>query len=132
MKRYLSHQLPSGLKTYISLILSSIITLVAIDFFLASSDYTQHIFKHLIASKPYLSLTITPVVFVLIVYVAKYFCHYVQGSGIPQLIVANDSRNKSIREKLLSFKVDIGKIVLIFMGMLGGAPIGNAKITKTA
>ncbi len=124
MKRYLSHQLPSGIKTYTSLILSSIITVIAIDFFLASSDYAQHTFKHLIASKPYLSFAITPVVFVLIVYIAKYFCHYVQGSGIPQLIAANDSRNKSIREKLLSFRVAIGKIVLIFMGMLGGAPIG--------
>ncbi|BBB22903.1 chloride channel protein [Abyssogena phaseoliformis symbiont OG214] len=124
MKRYLSHQLPSRLKTYTSLILSSIITVIAIDFFLASSDYAQHTFKHLIASKPYLSFAITPIVFVLIVYIAKYFCHYVQGSGIPQLIAANDSRNKSIREKLLSFRVAIGKIVLIFMGMLGGAPIG--------
>jgi hypothetical protein len=29
----------------------------------------------------------------------------VQGSGIPQLIAATDSRNKSIREQLLSFRV---------------------------
>ena len=124
MRRYLSHQFPNELKTYISLILASVLTVIAIDFFLLSSDYAQHTFKHLIAKNPSLSLIITPLTFVLIVYTAKYFCHYIQGSGIPQLIAANDSRNKTIREKLLSFRVAAGKIVFIFVGMLGGAPIG--------
>ena len=124
MRRYISHQFPNELKTYISLILASLLTVVAIDFFLYSSDYAQHLFKQLIASQPELSFAITPITFVLIVYVAKYFCHYVQGSGIPQLIAANDSRNKTIRARLLSFRVAVGKIGFIFLGMLGGAPIG--------
>ncbi|WP_190600176.1 chloride channel protein [Candidatus Vesicomyidisocius sp. SY067_SCS001] len=124
MIRYLSHQLPNKLKIYIFLALSSIITVIVINFFLTYSEHAQNIFKHLISSKPYLSFVITPVVFVLVVYITKYFCHYVQGSGIPQLIIANDSRNKSIRKKLLSFRVATGKIILIFAGMLGGAPIG--------
>jgi H+/Cl- antiporter ClcA len=124
MRRYISHQFPNELKTYISLILASLLTVVAIDFFLYSSDYAQHLFKQLISSQPELSFAITPITFVLIVYVAKYFCHYVQGSGIPQLIAANDSRNKTIRERLLSFRVAVGKIGFIFLGMLGGAPIG--------
>lgn len=124
MRRYLSHQFPNELKTYVSLILASVLTVIAIDFFLLSSDYAQHTFKHLIAKNPALSFAITPITFILIVYTAKYFCHYIQGSGIPQLIAANDSRNKTIREKLLSFRVAVGKIVFIFVGMLGGAPIG--------
>ena len=124
MRRYISHQFPNELKTYISLILASLLTVVTIDFFLYSSDYAQHLFKQLIASQPELSFAITPITFVLIVYIAKYFCHYVQGSGIPQLIAANDSRNKTIRARLLSFRVAVGKIGFIFLGMLGGAPIG--------
>jgi len=124
MRRYLSHQFPNELKTYISLILASILTVIAIDFFLLSSTYAHHAFKHLIAKNPALSLAITPIAFVSIIYIAKYFCNYIQGSGIPQLIAANDSRNKSIREKLLSFRVAAGKIVFIFFGMLGGAPVG--------
>ncbi|WP_428086264.1 chloride channel protein [Candidatus Thioglobus sp.] len=124
MRRYISHQFPNELKTYVALILASLITVITIDFFLYSSDYAQHLFKQLIASKPVLSFAITPISFVLIVYIAKYFCHYVQGSGIPQLIAANDSRNKTIREQLLSFRVAIGKISFIFLAMLGGAPIG--------
>ncbi|SFV76697.1 Chloride channel protein [hydrothermal vent metagenome] len=124
MRRYILHQLPNQPKTYLSLLLASLLAVVAIDFFLYVSDYAQHIFKSLINSKPLLSFIITPIAFVLIVYIAKYYCHYIQGSGIPQLIAATDSRNKNIREKLLSFRVAVGKIVFIFLGMLGGAPIG--------
>lgn len=124
MRRYLSYQLPNEIKTYASLLLASIASVIVITFFLEVSDYAQHSFKNLIGANPYLSFIITPIVFVGIVYVAKYYCHYVQGSGIPQLIAATDSRNKSIREQLLSFRIALGKIGFIFLGMLGGAPIG--------
>ena len=124
MRRYFSHQFPNEIKTYVSLLLASIASVIVITFFLEVSDYAQHSFKNLIGTDPYLSFIITPIVFVGIVYVAKYYCHYVQGSGIPQLIAATDSRNKSIREQLLSFRIALGKIGFIFLGMLGGAPIG--------
>ncbi|RUM79206.1 MAG: chloride channel protein [Candidatus Thioglobus sp.] len=124
MRRYLSYQFPNEIKTYASLLLASIASVIVITFFLEVSDYAQHNFKNLIGADPYLSFIITPIVFVGIVYVAKYYCHYVQGSGIPQLIAATDSRNKSIREQLLSFRIALGKIGFIFLGMLGGAPIG--------
>ena len=124
MRRYLSYQFPNEIKTYASLLLASISSVIVITFFLEVSDYAQHSFKNLIGADPYLSFIITPIVFVGIVYVAKYYCHYVQGSGIPQLIAATDSRNKSIREQLLSFRIALGKIGFIFLGMLGGAPIG--------
>ena len=124
MRRYLSYQFPNEIKTYASLLLASIASVIVITFFLEVSDYAQHSFKNLIGADPYLSFIITPIVFVGIVYVAKYYCHYVQGSGIPQLIAATDSRNKSIREQLLSFRIALGKIGFIFLGMLGGAPIG--------
>lgn len=86
--------------------------------------YSQHIFKALIVKHPALSFIITPMTFVAIIYIAKYYCDFVQGSGIPQLIAATDSRNKSIRKKLLSFRIALSKIGFIFLAMLGGAPIG--------
>ena len=124
MRRYLSHQFPNEIKTYASLLLASLASVVVITFFLQVSDEAQHIFKNLIATRPYLSFIITPLIFVGIIYIAKYYCHYVQGSGIPQLIAATDSRNKSIREQLLSFRIALGKIGFIFLAMLSGAPIG--------
>lgn len=124
MRRYFSHQFPNETKTYLSLLLASVISVIVITFFLQVSDYAQHSFKSLINNTPYLSFIITPIIFTGVVYIAKYYCHYVQGSGIPQLIAATDSRNKSIRDQLLSFRIALGKIGFIFLAMLGGAPIG--------
>ncbi|KAA0445374.1 MAG: chloride channel protein, partial [Candidatus Thioglobus sp.] len=106
------------------LVLASVLTVLAVGFFLQISDFSQNIFKDFIGKHPLWSFFITPITFVAIISFAKYFCHFVQGSGIPQLIAATDSRNKSIREKLLSFRLALGKIGLIFLAMLGGAPIG--------
>ena len=88
------------------------------------SGFSQHIFKTFIVEHPALNFIITPITFVAIIYFAKQYCHFVQGSGIPQLIAATNSHNKSIREQLLSFRVAIGKIGFIFLAMLGGASIG--------
>ena len=124
MKRYITHQFPNELKTYALLTLASVLTVVAVTFFLSVSGFSQHVFKTFIVEHPILNFIITPITFVVIIYFAKQYCHFVQGSGIPQLIAATDSRNKSIREQLLSFRVAAGKIGLIFLAMLGGAPIG--------
>ncbi|WXT99657.1 MAG: H(+)/Cl(-) exchange transporter ClcA [Catillopecten margaritatus gill symbiont] len=124
MKKYIESQFPHELKTYVSLILASILTVVAVTFFLEISEFSQHIFKSLIAKHPILSFVITPITFVSIIYFAKHYCHFVQGSGIPQLIAATESHNQIIREKLLSFRIALDKIGLIFLAMLGGAPIG--------
>ncbi len=124
MKKYIASQFPHELKTYISLILASILTVITIEIFLEISEFSQHTFKAFIVKNPALSFIITPITFVSIIYFAKHFCHFVQGSGIPQLIAATESHNKSIREKLLSFRIALGKIGFIFLAMLGGAPIG--------
>ncbi|BAS68121.1 chloride channel protein [Bathymodiolus septemdierum thioautotrophic gill symbiont] len=124
MKKYIASQFPHELKTYISLILASILTVITIGIFLEISEFSHHTFKVFIVKNPALSFIITPITFVSIIYFAKHFCHFVQGSGIPQLIAATESHNKSIREKLLSFRIVAGKIGFIFFAMLGGAPIG--------
>ncbi|VVM22483.1 Chloride channel protein [uncultured Gammaproteobacteria bacterium] len=123
MKRYITHQFPNELKTYALLTLASVLTVVAVTFFLSVSGFSQHVFKTFIVEHPILNFIITPITFVVIIYFAKQYCHFVQGSGIPQLIAATDSRNKSIREQLLSFRVAAGKIGLIFLAMLGVHPL---------
>ena len=124
MRRYLAYQFPNEAKTYLSLIFASFVSVVAITFFLDSSDYAHHQYKILTAQSPYLNFILTPITFALVIYFTKYYCHFVQGSGIPQLIAATDSRNKKIREQLLSFRIALGKIGFIFLAMLSGAPIG--------
>ncbi len=124
MKKRLAYHLPNELKIYILLAIASVVAVATISVFLLISEFSQHTFKTLIVTHPVLGFIITPLTFLAIIYFAKYYCHFVQGSGIPQLIAATDSRNKPIRGKLLSFRVALGKIAFIFLAMLGGAPIG--------
>jgi H+/Cl- antiporter ClcA len=104
--------------------LASASSVLLIDFFLRASDFAQHSFKSSISGSPEMALLISPLIFLLIVTITKNYCHFVQGSGIPQAIAATQSNNKLIRDKLLSFRVAIGKIAFIFFGMLGGGSIG--------
>lgn len=104
--------------------LASASSVLLIDFFLRASDFAQHSFKSSISGSPEMALLISPLIFLLVVTITKNYCHFVQGSGIPQAIAATQSNNKLIRDKLLSFRVAIGKIAFIFFGMLGGGSIG--------
>lgn len=124
MKKYIAFHFPRELKAYALLTLASILTVVVLTFFLSVSESSQYAFKTFIVKHPALNFIITPITFVAIIYFAKQYCHFVQGSGIPQLIAATNSHNKSIRKQLLSFRVAIGKISFIFLAMLSGAPIG--------
>jgi hypothetical protein len=68
-----------------------------------------------------LSLIITPITYVGIIYFTKLYFQRAESSGIPQVIATLDSRNKKIRQQLLSLKAALAKISIIFLGMLGGA-----------
>jgi len=124
MRRYVLHQFPIKSKTYLAILLASLLTIIVITFFIEISEYAQHLYKQTVREKPLLGLIITPLTYVGVIYVAKFYFHRVQSSGIPQILAALDSRNKQIRQQLLSFRIALAKIGFIFIGMLGGAPIG--------
>lgn len=123
MKKYLKFHFPKKLRTYTSLFFAGVLTVIVITFFLQISEFLQYTFKYLIQQYPLFGI-FTPLMFMLAVYSVKYHYHFVSGSGIPQAFAALRSHNKSIRNKLLSFRIAIGKIALIFFAMLFGAPIG--------
>jgi hypothetical protein len=75
MKRYITHQFPNELKTYALLTLASVLTVVAVTFFLSISGFSQHVFKTFIVEHPVLNFIITPITFVVIIYFAKQYCH---------------------------------------------------------
>jgi len=124
MKRYVLYQFPSKPQTYLVILLASLLTIIVITFFIEISEYAQHLYKQTVRERPLLGLIITPLTYVGVIYVAKFYFHRVQSSGIPQILAALDSRNKQIRQQLLSFRIALAKIGFIFIGMLGGAPIG--------
>ncbi len=124
MKRFVLHQFPIRLQTYLAILLASLLTIIVITFFIEISEFAQQAYKSTVKENPFLSLIITPLAYVSVIYVAKFYSHRVQSSGIPQVLAALDSRNKQIRKQLLAFRIALAKIGFIFMGMLGGAPIG--------
>jgi hypothetical protein len=75
MRRHLSYHFPSKVKTYVLLTLASILTVVAVTFFLSISGFSQHVFKTFIVEHPILNFIITPITFVVIIYFAKQYCH---------------------------------------------------------
>ena len=121
MKRYILHQFPVKPRTYIALLLAILFTVIVITFFIEITDYAQLLFKQKARNYPLLSLIITPITYVGIIYFTKLYFQRAESSGIPQVIATLDSRNKKNREQLLSFRTALAKISIIFLGMLGGA-----------
>jgi hypothetical protein len=69
-------QTANELKTYALLTLTSVLTVVAVTFFLSVSGFSQHVFKTFIVEHPILNFIITPITFVMIIYFAKQYCHF--------------------------------------------------------
>lgn len=98
---------------------------VAILFAMAA-EWANGIFHKLLAISPYLPLLITPAGLAFVVYATRKFFPGSQGSGIPQTIAALDPKESStIRERVLSLRITIGKVFLTIISLLCGASVGR-------
>ncbi len=116
--------MPDQAKTYAALLVASALLVVIITFFLQMSAEAQLLYHKMTDNNPYFNFILTPFAYVLIVYLSRFWCTNVSGSGIPQLIAATDSHNPLFLKTLLSFRVGAEKILFITLAMLSGAPIG--------
>lgn len=83
-------------------------------------------YRSVFAINPWLSLVITPLGLVLIVWLTRTFFAGAEGSGIPQTLIAIEGRGgKALAEQLLSFRIALGKVLLTVMGLFSGASIGR-------
>lgn len=82
-------------------------------------DFARH------GSNVYWTLLITPIGFMLIVYVMRRFFSGSEGSGIPQVMAALQISNLKSRSRLVSLRIAIGKFFLTACGFLCGASIGR-------
>jgi H+/Cl- antiporter ClcA len=86
----------------------------------------DHAYRTAYAAYPWLSLIITPVGLMLIVWLTRRFFAGAEGSGIPQTLIAIEGRGgKALAEQLLSFRIAIGKVLLTVLGLFSGASIGR-------
>ncbi|MET4017827.1 chloride channel protein, partial [Bradyrhizobium sp. S3.2.12] len=87
------------------------------------ADLAQHGFTLLLAKSRYAVLAVTPLGFMLSAYLTIRLFPNAQGSGIPQAIAARHLTDQSERERLVSIRIAIGKMVLTLFGLLCGASI---------
>ncbi len=82
-------------------------------------------FHDLHAATPYFAYALTPLGLAGIAFVTRRWFQGTEGSGIPQAIAAISMHNHTIRSRVLSLKVAIGKIFLTTLGLFCGASIGR-------
>jgi chloride channel protein, CIC family len=89
------------------------------------SDLAQQAFAMLLSKSRYASLLVTPIGFGLSALLTARLFPNAQGSGIPQAIAARHLTNQQARERLVSIRIAVGKIILTLFGLLCGASIGR-------
>lgn len=89
------------------------------------ADQAQSQFLRALALNRWLGLAITPLGFGIAVYAAGRWFKNSQGSGIPQAIVAHRLSDSTLRARLVSLRIAVGKILLTLFGLLCGASAGR-------
>ena len=89
------------------------------------ADQAQLVFARLLETSRYISLLVTPLGFMIAVYVTNRYFPNSQGSGIPQAIAARSLSDQTARSRLVSIRIAIGKILLTLFGLLCGASVGR-------
>jgi H+/Cl- antiporter ClcA len=89
-----------------------------IDFGYAQFQAIEH--RH-----AWLPLIITPAITALSVWLTRTFFRGSEGSGIPQVIATLHARPGEYGQRLLTFRILFGKIVVSFLAIIGGLTIGR-------
>jgi H+/Cl- antiporter ClcA len=98
--------------------------LVSTGFALAS-EIANHSFHRLTEYWTYAPLVACPLGLAAVAWLTQKVFPGAQGSGIPQAIAALSMTEHSVRGRVLSLRIAIGKILLTLIGLLSGASIGR-------
>jgi len=89
------------------------------------ADWAQLALGALLTRWRYASLLVTPLGFMLSVFLTNRFFRNSQGSGIPQAIAARELSDQAARGRLVSIRIAVGKILMTLLGLLCGASVGR-------
>ncbi len=91
------------------------------------ADKAQSLFFAMRAHVVWLPLVLTPAGFAVSAFLTRRWFRGAQGSGIPQVIAASEiaRHHPEALDTLVSLRIAIGKIVLLLLGLVCGAPIGR-------
>jgi len=89
------------------------------------SDYAHALFKTLLGISPWAPLLITPLTLAGVAALTQRFFKGAEGSGIPQTIAAIRMPDGAERDRVLSLRLAVGKMLLTCVGLAGGASVGR-------
>ena len=93
--------------------------------FAVAANKASHLFDLVTGWSSWSPLLLTPVGFVVSALVCRRMFPGAQGSGIPQAIAARHIRDPAGRNRLLSIRLTVGKVLLTLFGLACGASIGR-------
>ncbi|MBL8447749.1 MAG: chloride channel protein [Zoogloeaceae bacterium] len=93
--------------------------------FAVGAEVAIHAHAQIVEWSPWLTLVVAPGGFALMAWIARRWFPSTQGSGIPQAIAASVSDDGQFRQRLLSLRIALAKVVLTLGGLLAGASIGR-------
>jgi len=109
---------------FIWLIAAALTGAVALLFLIA--ERTARDFTELVSNvSPLLPAATVTVGMILISRLRDKYFQGTEGPGIPQVIAALKMEESSARKSVLSFRVAIGKIILLIIGLFSGATLGR-------
>ncbi|HEY9098756.1 MAG TPA: chloride channel protein [Thiobacillus sp.] len=89
------------------------------------SDYAHALFKALLEISPWAPLLITPLTLAGVAALTQRYFKGAEGSGIPQTIAAIRMPDGEERDRVLSLRLAVGKMLLTCVGLAGGASVGR-------
>jgi len=119
-------ELPLGvfrrrIATGIGAVLLGIVALL----FAKAGDWAQHVFAADVARWPYAPLLASPAIFAVITWATLRWVPQARGSGIPQVIAASRTPERSSQGPLVSLRTAFAKIGMTVVMLFAGASVGR-------
>jgi H+/Cl- antiporter ClcA len=88
-------------------------------------DWGYNTFLEQQHERPWLPLFVTPALAAAAAWLTRRFFRGAEGSGIPQVIATLHTRPAETGARLLTLRILFGKVLVSFLGILGGFTIGR-------
>jgi H+/Cl- antiporter ClcA len=93
--------------------------------FAKASDFAGGLFLRVAADHVWLPFVIAPAGLTIAFLLTRHVFPGAQGSGIPQTIAALHMHDPAMVDRVLSWRIAVGKVLLTLLGLASGASIGR-------
>ncbi|MGP7794443.1 chloride channel protein [Sphingomonas sp. CLY1604] len=111
-------------RTRIAILMGAVAIGLAATVFAEAADSAGAMFNRYVERHPYAPLVTTPLIFAVLVWLTRRYIPLARGSGIPQVIAAQQDPERATRS-LVSIPTVVGKALLTLAAVLGGASVGR-------